>query len=94
MTSSARAAVLGWIAGAAAAVSIVCGGLGYRHYLALEFNELGRHFDEQAQVVITDSAFAWFVPTGGFALLAVLSWRLRSRTLHGRGPSSPPAKTP
>lgn len=90
----ARSTLHACIAAAAAVASMVCAGLGWLHYAALEFNELGRHFDEQAQVVITDSAFAWFVPAGVFAALALLFWRLRAKALRRPALSSRPPEEP
>ena len=57
----------------------------YEHYLSVEFNELGRYYDAENQVVYTDSAVAWCLPAFGFLCAAVadiscrLWFRQRSR---------------
>lgn len=50
-------------------------------YLRVDFNELGRHYDAEAQVVLTDAAFVWCLPAIGFLLLAaaLIAVRLRRR---------------
>lgn len=50
-------------------------------YLLVDFNELGRHYDAEAQVVFTDAAFVWCLPAIGFLLLAaaLIAVRLRRR---------------
>ncbi len=54
----------------------------YERYLRIEFNELGRYYDAEAQVVYTDAAFVWFIPAFGFFLpaagtVAYRMWRGR-----------------
>lgn len=43
----------------------------YARYLGVDFNELGRHYDADAQVVTTDSAFVWGLPAVGCLLVAL-----------------------
>ncbi|WP_439537445.1 hypothetical protein [Methyloversatilis sp.] len=43
----------------------------YARYLSVDFNELGRHYDAEAQVVATDSAFVWGLPAVGCLLVAL-----------------------
>ena len=59
----------------------------YRRYLRIEFNELGRYFDIEAQVVYTDAAFVWCFPAFaclGFSLgrMALGVWRRRANALR------------
>lgn len=54
----------------------------YTRYLGVDFNELGRHYDADAQVVTTDSAFVWGLPAIGCLLVALVLigrrlWRRR-----------------
>lgn len=54
----------------------------YERYLAIDFNELGRYYDAEAQIVYTDAAFVWCLPAFGFLLLATVKiayrlWRRR-----------------
>lgn len=49
----------------------------YERYVKIEFNELGRYYDETNQVVYTDSAFVWIVPATLF-LIAGLFGLLRA----------------
>jgi hypothetical protein len=54
----------------------------YERYLRLDFNELGRYYDEVDQIVYTDSGFVWVLPAIGFLLLALVRlaialWRRR-----------------
>lgn len=44
----------------------------YERYLRWDFNELGRHYDEQNQVVYTDAGFVWVLPACGFLLVALV----------------------
>ena len=41
----------------------------YERYLRLDFNELGRYYDAEAQTVYTDSGFVWSLPAAAFLLL-------------------------
>ena len=57
--------------------------LWYERYLRIDFNELGRYYDPETQIVYTDSAFVWCLPALGFLLFAVvqggfLIWRRRA----------------
>ncbi len=45
--------------------------LWYERYWSIEFNELGRYYDAQHQVVYTDAAMVWGLPAFGFLLIAV-----------------------
>ena len=54
------------------AASIICFWFWYVLYFGLDFNELGRSFDQENQVVFTDSAFVWGFPTLGFLLFGVI----------------------
>lgn len=53
----------------------------YFRYLRLEFNELGRYFDAENEIVYTDPGFVWCLPA--FALLflaaAKIAYRVRRR---------------
>lgn len=53
----------------------------YARHLGVDFNELGRHYDADAQVVTTDSAFVWGLLAVGCLLvaLALIGHRLRRR---------------
>jgi hypothetical protein len=66
----------------ALAASALFFGVWYTHYLGVDFNELGRHYDADAQVVTTDSAFVWVLPAVGCLLVALVLigyrlWRRR-----------------
>jgi hypothetical protein len=43
----------------------------YERYLRLDFNELGRFYDAETQIVYTDAGFVWAVPAAVFLTLAV-----------------------
>ena len=43
----------------------------YERYLSIDFNDQGRYYDADAQIVYTDSAFVWCIPAFAFLLLAV-----------------------
>ena len=58
----------------------------YVRYLNVEFNELGRFFNAEEQVVQTDSAFVWCLPAFGFLVLAAALMALRKRRRR-TGPS-------
>lgn len=54
----------------------------YARYLDVDFNDLGRHYDAEAQIVTTDSAFVWGLPAVGCLLVALVLighrlWRRR-----------------
>ena len=49
----------------------------YQRYLKIDFNALGRYYDETNQIVYTDSAFVWVVPATLF-LVAGFSGLLRA----------------
>lgn len=61
-------------------------------YLRVDFNELGRHYDAEAQVVFTDAAFVWCLPAIGFLLLAaaLIAVRLRRRRAEAAAQRTPP----
>lgn len=61
-------------------------------YLRVDFNELGRHFDAEAQVVLTDSAFVWGLPAFGFLLVAAVQIAVRLR--RRRAEAAPDTATP
>ncbi|QNK66473.1 hypothetical protein [Variovorax sp. PAMC26660] len=44
----------------------------YARYLRWDFNELGRHYDAESQVVYTDAGFVWVFPACGFLLVALV----------------------
>lgn len=48
--------------------------LWYERYLSIEFNELGRYYDAEAQMVYTDAAFIWCFPVVVFLFLAALTY--------------------
>ncbi|MCQ9377694.1 hypothetical protein [Methyloversatilis sp. XJ19-49] len=57
-------------------------GVWYTRYLGVDFNELGRHYDADAQVVTTDSSFVLGLPAIGCLLVALVLighrlWRRR-----------------
>jgi hypothetical protein len=45
--------------------------LWYERYLRIEFNELGRYYDAENQIVYTDTGFVWCIPAFGFLLAAL-----------------------
>lgn len=54
----------------------------YERYLRFDFNELGRYYDDEAQIVYTDAGFVWALPAFGFLFVALLRlviavWRRR-----------------
>ena len=51
----------------------------YEHYLRWDFNELGRYYDAESQIVYTDSAFIWVIPAVLFLLVSVWGIVRRSR---------------
>ena len=60
----------------------------YERYLRLDFNELGRYYDVEAQIVYTDAGFVWALPAFGFLFLALLrlavaAWRARRSKMQG-----------
>lgn len=60
----------------------------YERYLSLDFNELGRYYDAEAQIVYTDAGFVWALPAFGFLFLALLrlavaAWRARRSKMQG-----------
>ncbi|MGP0171636.1 hypothetical protein ACSVIJ_07100 [Pseudomonas sp. NCHU5208] len=62
----------------------------YFRYLRLEFNELGRYYDAENQVVYTDAGFVWCLPAFGLLAVAVtqISYRLwRRRANHALKPT-------
>lgn len=56
--------------------------LWYEQYLRYEFNELGRYYDADNQIVHTDAGFIWCLPAFGLLLIAFvlvlvrIRWRL------------------
>lgn len=44
----------------------------YERYLKLDFNELGRYYDAENQIVYTDSGFVWIIPTAGFLVVSLV----------------------
>jgi hypothetical protein len=44
----------------------------YERYLRFDFNELGRYYDAEAEVVYTDAGFVWALPAFGFLIVALL----------------------
>ena len=69
----------------------------YERYLSIEFNELGRYYDGETQIVYTDSAFVWCLPAFGFSLLATAKvahriWRQRAD--KALKPTFPPSTDP
>lgn len=59
----------------------------YERYLRLDFNELGRYYDAEAQIVYTDAGFVWALPAFGFLILALLwlvvaVWRRQRSSSH------------
>ena len=44
----------------------------YERYLRFDFNELGRYYDDENQIVYTDAGFVWVLPAFGFLLVAVV----------------------
>jgi hypothetical protein len=55
--------------------------LWYEQHLRHEFNELGRYYDAENQVVYTDAGFVWCFPAFGFLVIAciLVAVRLRRR---------------
>ncbi len=47
--------------------------LWYAGYVAIDFNELGRHYDAATQTVQTDAAFVWCLPALGCLLIALVN---------------------
>lgn len=59
----------------------------YERYLRLDFNELGRYYDAEEQIVYTDAGFVWVLPAFGFLMVALLRlsiavWRRRRARRH------------
>jgi hypothetical protein len=57
----------------------------YERYLRFDFNELGRYYDAENQIVYTDAGFVWSLPAFGFLFaallrLAIALWRRRARS--------------
>lgn len=55
----------------------------YERYLRFDFNELGRYYDAEQQIVYTDAGFVWALPAFGFLLVAlfklvIAAWRRRN----------------
>lgn len=46
--------------------------LWYEQYLRFEFNELGRYYDAENQIIYTDAGFVWCFPAIGFLLIAFI----------------------
>ena len=44
----------------------------YERYLRWDFNELGRYYDAENQIVYTDAGFVWMLPAFGFLIVALL----------------------
>lgn len=53
----------------------------YERYLRFEFNELGRYYDAENQIVYTDAGFFWCLPGFGllFAAVILVVVRIRQR---------------
>jgi hypothetical protein len=69
----------------------------YFRCLRLEFNELGRYYDAENQVVYTDAGFVWCLPAFGFLVVAaslMLYRKWRSRANHALKPTAPPSAGP
>jgi hypothetical protein len=54
----------------------------YERYLRLDFNELGRYYDAETQIVYTDAGFVWSLPAFGFLFLALLRLIIALRRRH------------
>ena len=44
----------------------------YERYLRFDFNEFGRYYDDENQIVYTDAGFVWVLPAFGLLLVAVV----------------------
>jgi hypothetical protein len=44
----------------------------YERYLRFDFNELGRYYDDENQIVYTDAGFVWVLPAFGFLMVALM----------------------
>ena len=44
----------------------------YERYLRWDFNELGRYYDAENEIVYTDAGFVWALPAFGFSIVALL----------------------
>lgn len=62
--------------------------LWHERYVAIDFNELGRHYDAATQTVHTDAAFVWCLPALGFLLIAVVNLVRQHRSEAETGQAS------
>lgn len=64
-----------WPLAMAAAISLAVSALFfwafYERYLRWDFNELGRHYDAENQIVHTTAGFVYVLPAVGFLLAAL-----------------------
>lgn len=44
----------------------------YERYLRWDFNDQGRHYDADSQIVYTDAGVVWVLPACGFLLVALV----------------------
>ena len=65
------------------AISALCFSYYYIRYLKWDFNELGRYYDAEHQIVYTTSAGIWISPALAF-LMATLILALLSYFIHRR----------
>ena len=86
------AKVISWLVWLSIVFSLISSALffwaWYAFYFSIEFNQMGRYFDEENSVVYTDDGVVWIIPAIGFLLLAVvmLAWRLWRRRSSGSRP--------
>ena len=50
----------------------------YERYLRWDFNEKGRYYDAEQQVVYTDAGFVWVIPACGFLLIGMAAFMFRA----------------
>lgn len=79
LREKAPAGLLTWGTAVAGAASALCFWLWYARYLRIDFNELGRYYDPEEQVVYTDAAFVWGILALGLLLVAAVLMVIRHR---------------
>ena len=60
-----------WISLVCFSLSLLFFWIWYERYLRWDFNELGRCYDPQTDMVYTESGFVWSIPVFAFLLLSL-----------------------
>lgn len=53
------------------ALAAFFGYIWYERYLRIDFNELGRYWDSEAEMVYTEGGFVWAIPTAIFLICGI-----------------------